>query len=163
MFDPIAYLENPAWRVSKLGLDRIAELMERLSRPERTYRIVHVAGTNGKGSTAAFVSSVLQHAGNKVGLFTSPTIGDYASSILVNGEPIPPEGLCAVTRAVREAAEAMDDHPTDQRHRGARAVSFRSHRPGSYRGARRNARRNSLREDGHRQARRLGCFVAARA
>ena len=113
MFDPIAYLENPAWRVSKLGLDRIAELMERLSRPERTYRIVHVAGTNGKGSTAAFVSSVLQHAGNKVGLFTSPTIGDYASSILVNGEPIPPEDLCAVTRAVREAAEAMDDHPTE--------------------------------------------------
>lgn len=112
-FDPVAYLENPAWRVSKLGLDRIAELVERLGHPERTYGVVHVSGTNGKGSTAAFVASALQAAGLRVGMFTSPTIGAYENSIVVDGERISPDDLLAATVSVRDQAEAMDDHPTE--------------------------------------------------
>ena len=112
-FDPVAYLENPAWRVSKLGLARIAELVERLDHPERSYAIVHVSGTNGKGSTAAFVASMLRAAGLRVGLFTSPTIGAYENSIAVDGEQISPDDLRAATIPVRDQAEAMDDHPTE--------------------------------------------------
>ena len=112
-FDPLEYLENPAWKVSKLGLERIAELVARLGHPERRYRIVHVAGTNGKGSTAAFVSSVLYSAGYRVGLFTSPTIGEYTSSILVDGRQMPMDELSEIASQVREQADAMDDHPTE--------------------------------------------------
>lgn len=112
-FDPVAYLENPAWRASKLGLGRIAELVERLDHPERAYGIVHVSGTNGKGSVSAFAASVLQAAGLRVGMFTSPTIGAYENSITVDGARISPDDLLAATVAVRDQAEAMDDHPTE--------------------------------------------------
>ena len=50
-FDPIAYINAPRWQASRLGLDRIRDLMERLGRPQDRLRFVHVAGTNGKGST----------------------------------------------------------------------------------------------------------------
>lgn len=73
-FDPKAYLQQGAWRDVKLGLHRTRELLERLGRPQDGLRIVHVAGTNGKGSTSAFIAGILQAAGYKTGLFTSPYI-----------------------------------------------------------------------------------------
>ena len=57
-----------------LGLERIEELLAQLGNPQDTLRFVHVAGTNGKGSTCPFVSSILEESGYKVGLFTSPYI-----------------------------------------------------------------------------------------
>ena len=112
-FDPVAYINTPRWRSSRPGLERIADLMERLGNPQESLRFVHVAGTNGKGSTCAFLASILQHAGYKTGLFTSPYIIEFSDRIRVNGENIAPQDLYNVTLLVREHAEAMEDHPTE--------------------------------------------------
>ena len=109
----IAYLNEPRWREARLGLERICELTERLGRPQDRLKFVHVAGTNGKGSTCAMLASVLQAAGYRTGLFTSPFITQFEERIRVDGAMIPPDALVEATRAVRDAAEAMDDHPTE--------------------------------------------------
>jgi len=66
-------LAAPTQAATKFDLENITILAERLGRPERTYPSAHIAGTNGKGSTAAFLESVLRHAGFRTGLNTSPT------------------------------------------------------------------------------------------
>lgn len=73
----------------KLGLDNITRLAESLGNPHRQYHSVHVAGTNGKGSTASFMAAILEAAGWKVGLTTSPHLADYRERIRVNGKKIP--------------------------------------------------------------------------
>lgn len=117
VFDPIAYINEPRWRQVKPGLERIAELLERLGRPQDRTRFVHVAGTNGKGSTCSYLARILQEAGYKTGLFTSPYILRFEDRIRVNGEEIPYAKLDGVTRAVRDAATSMVDdgleHPTE--------------------------------------------------
>lgn len=112
-FDAVAYINGPRWRAMSLGLDRIYELLDRLGNPHESLKFVHVAGTNGKGSTCAFMASILQKAGYKVGLFTSPYIEFFEERIRINGKPISSSDLCAVTLQVREAAEAMEEHPTE--------------------------------------------------
>ena len=116
-FDPIAYINEPRWQESRLGLDRIRELLERMGRPQDRLKFVHVAGTNGKGSTCAFLASILQAAGYRTGLFTSPFIEAFEERIRVDGCNISTEELMAATLAVREHAEAMaaqtGDHPTE--------------------------------------------------
>jgi len=112
-FDPVEYINTPRWRSSRLGLDRTRELLAGLGNPQAGLRVVHVAGTNGKGSTCAFIASILQEAGYKVGLFTSPYIIEFADRIRVNGQNIAPDDLLDVTLAVRDVAEAMPDHPTE--------------------------------------------------
>jgi len=77
----------------KFNLDRIRKLMETLGNPQSKYPVVHIAGTKGKGSTAVFIASVLQTAGYKVGLYTSPHLHDYAERIQVNRLPISHEEL----------------------------------------------------------------------
>ena len=62
-FDPKTYLQQGAWADVKLGLHRTEELLERLGNPQDSLKIVHVAGTNGKGSTSAFIAGILQAAG----------------------------------------------------------------------------------------------------
>lgn len=116
-FDPIAYINEPHWQASRLGLDRIRELLDRLGRPQDRMRFVHVAGTNGKGSTSAFLSSILRAAGLRTGLFTSPFIETFEERIRVDGRSISLEDLAAVTLEVKDHAEAMaadtGDHPTE--------------------------------------------------
>ena len=73
-FDPKEYLQQGPWRDVRLGLHRTEELLERLGRPQDALRIVHVAGTNGKGSTCAFIAGIWQAAGYKTCLlYTSWT------------------------------------------------------------------------------------------
>jgi len=72
----------------KLGLENITRLSEWLGNPQDTYRTVHVAGTNGKGSTASFIASILQAAGYRVGILTSPHLADYRERIRVDGRKI---------------------------------------------------------------------------
>lgn len=83
----------------QLGLATISRLMRGLGNPQDQYRCIHVAGTNGKGSIAAILSSVLAHGGYKVGLYTSPHLVRFNERIQINGCPISDE-------AVAEAAEA---------------------------------------------------------
>lgn len=113
MFDPVAYINEPRWQESRLGLERVRELLDRLGRPQDRLKFVHVAGTNGKGSTCAYLASILRCAGYKTGLFTSPYIETFEERIRVNGENISPDDLLEATLAVREQAEGMADHPTE--------------------------------------------------
>ena len=112
-FDPIAYINDPDWHTSVYGLERIQELLERLGNPQKKLKFVHVGGTNGKGSVCSYLDSVLREAGYTCGLFTSPYIETFEERIRVNGENISMEDLYDVTLAVREQAEAMEDHPTE--------------------------------------------------
>lgn len=116
-FDPVEYINTPRWQASRLGLERIVDLLERMGRPQDRLKFVHVAGTNGKGSTCAFLDSVLRCAGYKVGLFTSPYIEVFEERIRVNGENVSREDLSEVTLFVREFAQAIEDergdHPTE--------------------------------------------------
>lgn len=73
----------------KPGLERTERLMAYLNHPERGFKSVHIAGTNGKGSTAHMLASVLQTAGYRVGLYTSPHLKDFRERIRINGVPIP--------------------------------------------------------------------------
>ena len=116
-FDPIAYINEPRWQESRLGLGRIRALLDRMGRPQDRMRFVHVAGTNGKGSTCAFLSSILQASGYRTGLFTSPFIETFEERIRVDGANIALADLTAVTLAVKDHAEALaaetGDHPTE--------------------------------------------------
>ena len=116
-FDAIEYINTPRWLTSRLGLERIRELLDRLGRPQDRLNFVHVAGTNGKGSTCAFTASILAEAGFKTGLFTSPYVETFHERIRVNGRNISDEDLTAATLRVRECAEAMEaeggEHPTE--------------------------------------------------
>lgn len=115
--DPIAYINQPRWQASRLGLDRIKLLLDAMGRPQDALRFVHVAGTNGKGSTCAFISRILQEAGYRTGLFTSPYIIRFEERICVDGQIISPEDLRDVTVFVARAAEEVfrqtGDHPTE--------------------------------------------------
>ena len=112
-FDPIAYINEPRWLESRLGLDRIRELLDRLGRPQDRLKFVHVAGTNGKGSTCAYLASILQAAGLRTGLFTSPYLITFEERIRVDGANITLDELTEATLLVKGQAEAMADHPTE--------------------------------------------------
>ncbi|MCD8144305.1 MAG: bifunctional folylpolyglutamate synthase/dihydrofolate synthase [Oscillospiraceae bacterium] len=110
---PNPYLSGTDPTVIRPGLSRCAELLNRLGRPQERLRYVHVAGTNGKGSTAACIASILRCAGYRTGLFTSPALEDFSERVQVNGQPIPPESLTRLSAEVRAAAGAMTDSPTE--------------------------------------------------
>ena len=108
-----SYINEPRWMESRLGLDRIRELLDRLGRPQDRLKFVHVAGTNGKGSTCAYLASILQAAGLRTGLFTSPYLITFEERIRVDGVNIALDQLAEVALLVKEQAEAMTDHPTE--------------------------------------------------
>ncbi len=110
--EAIAYIENYTWSTTRLGLERTQELLRQLGDPQKRLKFVHVAGSNGKGSTCAMLSSILRAAGYRVGLYTSPYIQDFCERMQVNGENIPGETLAALTERVRTIADGMDDHPS---------------------------------------------------
>ena len=108
----IAYLDSYSWLGSRLGLDRIRTLMGRLGDPQDKLQIIHLAGTNGKGSTACFLASMLGAAGYKTGLYTSPYIHSFHERMQVDGAAIPDEALDRIVERVRREADDMADHPT---------------------------------------------------
>ncbi len=111
--EALAYIHSTCWKGSQPGLARTRELTDRLGRPQDRLRFIHVAGTNGKGSTSAMLASVLRAAGYRVGLYTSPFILRFNERTQINGQNIPDEELAAVTALVRPHAEAMADTPTE--------------------------------------------------
>ncbi|MBE6909314.1 MAG: bifunctional folylpolyglutamate synthase/dihydrofolate synthase [Ruminococcaceae bacterium] len=110
--EAIAYIEHYGWSTTRLGLDRTRELLRRIGEPQKKLKFVHVAGSNGKGSTCAMLDAIMRAAGYRTGLYTSPYIQDFCERIQVDGENIPGDALAAVTETVRDAAEAMEDHPS---------------------------------------------------
>lgn len=98
---------------AKPGLERITELLDRIGHPERGLKFVHIAGTNGKGSTAAITASILTQAGYRTGLFTSPFIYRFHERMQIDGVQISDEDLAAATEAVLPHAQAMEEPPTE--------------------------------------------------
>ena len=101
------------WRGSRPGLSRVRELLHRIGDPQDTLQFVHIAGTNGKGSTAAMLASILRAAGYTTGLFTSPYLERFAERMQVNGQPIPDAELAAACETLQPCIAAMDDQPTE--------------------------------------------------
>ncbi len=89
------------------GLSNIRELCNRLSNPQDALSFVHIAGTNGKGSVLAFVSTILKTAGYKVGRYLSPVITEYREKIQVNGRPISKKALCECMAEVKNVCDSM--------------------------------------------------------
>lgn len=108
----IAYIEDFTWSTTRLGLDRTRELLEKMGNPQKKLKFIHVAGSNGKGSTCAMLDSILRAAGYKTGLYTSPYIQDFCERMQINGKNIPDEELASITDHVRVYADTMEDHPS---------------------------------------------------
>ncbi|MCL2670468.1 MAG: bifunctional folylpolyglutamate synthase/dihydrofolate synthase [Clostridiales bacterium] len=108
-----AYLASVSWRGSRLGLSRITELLRRMGDPQKSLRCIHVAGTNGKGSTCAMLSHILCAAGYKVGLHTSPYVNEFAERFQINNTPIGDAALLCAMETVKAHAEQMADRPTE--------------------------------------------------
>lgn len=91
----------------ELGLDSIRKLCERLGNPQKDLKFVHIAGTNGKGSTLCYISQILLESGYKVGRYISPTIRDYRERIQINNKMISMKALCEYMAMAKEACEKM--------------------------------------------------------
>lgn len=90
------------------GLTRIEALLELLGNPEKELSMLHIAGTNGKGSTVAFTRGILEQLGLNVATFTSPFISSFGERMSINGHPIPDEKLIMYVEQLKPLVEAMD-------------------------------------------------------
>ena len=97
----------------KPGLERINELLSLCGNPQGDLRFVHVAGTNGKGTTSTFIANILNEAGCKTGLFTSPYVRDFLERIQVDGTPVSKRIFASAVEKVKSAVEKMSDQPTE--------------------------------------------------
>ncbi|MEG0803491.1 MAG: Mur ligase family protein, partial [Pygmaiobacter sp.] len=111
--EALEYLHSTTWLGSRLGLERTQDLLRRLGDPHKNLRYVHIAGTNGKGSTAAMLASILTQAGFLTGLATSPSLYRLNERMQVNGKPIGDEELAELMTTVKAAADPMDEPPTE--------------------------------------------------
>ncbi|MBR7165222.1 MAG: bifunctional folylpolyglutamate synthase/dihydrofolate synthase, partial [Clostridia bacterium] len=111
--EALHYIHSNFWQGSKPGLSRTAALLDAMGNPQDQLRFVHVAGTNGKGSFCAMLSSILKASGLKVGTYTSPYILRFNERMRVDGEDIPDETLARLTEEIQPLAEAMDEKPTE--------------------------------------------------
>lgn len=107
------FIHEKLWQGSKPGLSRTAQLLSKIGDPQKRLRFIHIAGTNGKGSTSAMLYSILQSANFRVGLFTSPFISRFNERMQVNGSPISGAELADITKLCAPAALSMSDRPTE--------------------------------------------------
>lgn len=111
--EALQYIQTVSWKGSKLGLERTQELLRKLGNPEKEMKFIHLAGTNGKGSTASMLATILEKAGYKVGLYTSPYIMRYNERMQIDHQEIPDDELAAITQHIKPIADAMEDVPTE--------------------------------------------------
>ncbi len=105
--DIVAWLFNLQFFGIKLGLDNILTMAARRGNPHRAFPVVHVAGTNGKGSTASFIAAALQAAGYRTGLYTSPHLVDFNERIRVDGKPIPHDDVISRANDLRPDVDEL--------------------------------------------------------
>jgi dihydrofolate synthase/folylpolyglutamate synthase len=117
-------------RGQRFGLERITRLAELLGRPDRALRIIHVAGTNGKGSVCAMIDAGLRAAGKTVGFHSSPHLVEFTERYKINGHLIEPQRFADIVAQVKAAAEAMAAESNDQLlatlFEAATAIAFRA-------------------------------------
>ena len=111
--EALAFLKAASGRGSIMGLERIAELMKKLGSVQEKVPVIHISGTNGKGSFGAMMSSVLHSAGYTVGSFSSPAITDVTDQFRINCEPVGKDDFAALIDDVSKACSEMSDLPTE--------------------------------------------------
>lgn len=115
--EALEYIESTGKFGSKLGLENVAKLLQMLGNPQEKLKIIHVAGTNGKGSTCSYLNSILISAGYKTGLYTSPFLEEFNERIKINGINIDDEALAETISEVKAKIDIMIeeglDHPTE--------------------------------------------------
>lgn len=115
--ETLEYLANLTKFGMNFGLERIQGLLDRMKNPERQLRVVHVGGTNGKGSTSIMIAEILREAGFNVGVFTSPHLHDYRERIVINGQMIPKSRVIQLVNQLRPHLEELVsggvEHPTE--------------------------------------------------
>ena len=109
----IEYIHSVCWKGSIPGLGRTQTLLSLMGDPHKQLKYVHIAGTNGKGSTAAMTASILRKAGYKVGLYTSPYIYRFNERMQIDGQQIPDQELADITEWVKPLAQSMAESPTE--------------------------------------------------
>ena len=103
----VAYIHGKYGKGVKVGLDNMTRLLKRLGDPHKALKCIHVAGTNGKGSTCAFIDSMLRKTGAKVGLYTSPFLMRYNERMRINGQEIPDKTVARLTTRIAVEVQAM--------------------------------------------------------
>ncbi len=111
--ETLNFIHSVKWHGSKPGLSRTRELMDKLGSPQKRCKFIHIAGTNGKGSTSAMLASILTRAGYRTGLYTSPYLFRFNERMVIDGEPISDVELCRIAERIRPLAESMSDRPTE--------------------------------------------------
>ncbi|AFV03639.1 Dihydrofolate synthase [Dehalobacter sp. UNSWDHB] len=113
----LEYIKNLTKFGINLGLERIKALLDRLDHPEKKLKVIHIGGTNGKGSTTAMLQSIMTQAGYRAGMFTSPHLHDFRERITINGEMISPEDVVSGINKLKPHLEEMErlgiEHPTE--------------------------------------------------
>lgn len=109
---PLEYLSQQKFVSVKPGFDRILTLLEGLGHPERKLRVVHVAGTNGKGSVCACIASILREAGYRTGMYTSPYVTTWNEQLQINGRYISDGDFAEQVRLLSAVADDMTDLPS---------------------------------------------------
>ena len=110
--ESLNYIESTISRGIKLGLENVTRLLGYFGDPQLKVPTIHIAGTNGKGSTAAITTSILMATGKKVGLYTSPHLQDFRERIQVNRTLIPKEDLANLVSRIKHAGDTLGISPT---------------------------------------------------
>ena len=111
--EALEYIHSVCWKGAIPGLERTETLLKKMGNPEKKLKFVHIAGTNGKGSTAAMTASILRKAGYRTGLYTSPYIYRFHERMQVDGVEISDKELAEITEYVKPLAQSMDESPTE--------------------------------------------------
>lgn len=111
--EAVSYLHMASARGWKFGLARVRELTKQLGMPQDRMRVIHIAGTNGKGSVGAMLASILTSAGIRTGHFASPALTSPCDFFRLNTQEVSREQFASVIGKVSETAETMEDLPTE--------------------------------------------------
>lgn len=111
--EALKFLKSTAFMGSVPGLDRLRNMLFEMGNPQKKLKFIHVAGTNGKGSTCAMIGSVLKCAGYKVGMFSSPFLNDFREQISINGKMIDEKSVAEITSFMRYKSENVEAMPTE--------------------------------------------------
>ena len=101
------WIQGARYKGQKNGLENMRALLAALGNPQNQFRSVHIAGTNGKGSTAAYTESILRQAGYRTGMYTSPYLITYNERVQVMGKPIPDEDMISLNSRIRQVTERL--------------------------------------------------------
>ena len=111
--EALCYIHSAYRKGAAPGLSRITALLDALGNPQHSLKTIHIAGTNGKGSTAAMTAAILKAAGYRTGLYTSPYLYRFSERMQIDGVEISGDDLGAVTALVRPFADGLEDPPTE--------------------------------------------------